>query len=146
MLLPSRAPSEEAVDEYFVILDDVLNTSTLSAHSRGALEKYRLKNNISHEVHLECLNKLQWTVSDFEAGFKPLPNTHNNTQPHTQPHIHGQGQEWGQGQGQGQGQGVSTQAPHTHTESYSRTFSPYPAANYDIGSNSVLSQLKDLEK
>ena len=134
----SRAPSEEAVDEYFVILDDVLNTSTLSAHSRVALEKYRLKNNISHEVHLECLNKLQWTVSDFEAGFKPLPNTHNNTQ----PHIHGQGQEWGQGQGQGQG--VSTPAPHT--ESYSRTFSPYPTANYDIGSNSVLSQLKDLEK
>jgi hypothetical protein len=117
-----RAPTEEAVDEYFVILDDVLNTSTLSAHSRGALEKYRLKNNISREVHLDCLQRLQWSVSDFEAGFKPIANKHTQVQ------------------------GSSTPTQPAHTESYSRTFSPYPAASYENGSSSVLSQLSDMEK
>jgi hypothetical protein len=123
-----RAPTEEAVDEYFVILDDVLNTSTLSEHSRGALEKYRMKNNISREVHLDCLQRLQWSVSDFEAGFKPIPNSHTHKYTHTQD------------------KGASTSTQPTHTDTYSRTFSPYPAASYENGPNTVLSQLTDIEK
>jgi hypothetical protein len=62
-------------EEYFILMDDVLNNMHLSYETRKILSTYCTVNRIPLWVHLNCLQQLGWSQEEFEKGCKVHQNS-----------------------------------------------------------------------
>ena len=62
-------------EEYFILMDDVLNNMHLSYETRKILSTYCTVNRIPLWVHLNCLKQLGWSQEEFEIGRKMYQNS-----------------------------------------------------------------------
>ena len=62
-------------EEYFILMDDILNNMHLSYETRKILSTYCTVNRIPLWVHLNCLQQLGWSQEEFEKGCKIHQNS-----------------------------------------------------------------------
>ena len=62
-------------EEYFILMDDILNNMHLSYETRKILSTYCTVNRIPLWVHLNCLQQLGWSQEEFEKGRKNHQNS-----------------------------------------------------------------------
>jgi hypothetical protein len=69
-------PSPATMDEYFIMLEKAINNKEyiLTSEARTMLRTYRTTHGILSERHHDCVNRLGWSLDEYEAGFKGEEN------------------------------------------------------------------------